>query len=142
MTDAPIALRIHDGHGSLPEEVQPLVAQWLRANRINPDQVSVQHPLTVLTVPYAPATEDGTSWLVQIIVFHQFYVGPDGAREDDLLTHRPVCFQRTVPLTVAFPTPTPAGDADEDTQDRSDDVTPEPEPEPGPEPVREEAGAL
>lgn len=134
MTNAPIALRIHDGHGPVPEEVQALVAQWLRANRINPDQVSVQHPITVLTVPYASDTDEGgTSWLVQIIVFHQFYVGPDGAREDNLLTRRPVAFERTVPLTVAFPNP---AESDDQAPDAEDD-TPVPEPET----VAEEAGA-
>lgn len=136
MTNAPIALRIHDGHGPVPDEVLPLVAHWLRANRINPDQVSVQHPITVLTVPYASDTEEA-GWLLQIIVFHQFYVGPDGAREDNLLTHRPVTFERTVPLTVAFPN-SPAADPDDTAQDPTDDATPAPEPEP----VPEEAGAL
>lgn len=150
MTNAPIALRIHDGTGSLPEEAQPLIVKWLRANRINPDQVSITHPVTVLTVPYGAGVEDDTDWLMQIIVFHQFYVGPDGDREMDLLTRQPVCFQRTVPLAVAFPTPPdPAsGNPSQDQnsqdgqggQDSRDGGEPDPpQGAPAPEPV--EAGA-
>ena len=107
--NTPVALTVHDGHGTLPTERRQLIGEWLAANRINADQVSADHPVSVLTVPYQPPTDDGTPWLLQIIVFHQFYVGPDGAREHDFLTRKPVTFQRTVPLTVPFPaTPTTA----------------------------------
>jgi len=98
-----LAVAVHNGSGPLPEHLTPLVTRWLKANRINPDQVSSAHPLTILTVPYGPGGDDDTGWLMQIIVFHQFYVGPDGDRELDLLTRQTVCFQRTVPLAVAFP---------------------------------------
>lgn len=116
MTDAPIALTVHDGHSTLPIPQQQLVVGWLAAHGIDADQVSADHVITVLTVPYRPPADDGTPWLIQIIVFHQMYVGPDGARELDLLSRKPVAFQRTVPLTVPFPTAqaTDAGDRRQD----------------------------
>ena len=102
MSNAPIALAVHDGNGPLPDHLREIVPAWLRANRINPDQVSGQHPIHVLTLPYQPPT-DQDGWLLQVVVFHQYYVGPDGEQEKNLLTGGLACFQRTVPLTVAFP---------------------------------------
>jgi hypothetical protein len=131
VTDAPIALTVHNGHSAIPEEQQRLIGQWLAANRINPDQVSAGHPITVLTVPHQPPTYDGTQWLLQIIVFHQFYVGPDGAREIDFLTRQPVCFQRTVPLTVAYPTPSAAEETPADATGAQPTGEPEGQEPPG-----------
>lgn len=119
MTDAPIALTVHDGHSNLPPERQKLIAEWLRANRTNPGQVCADQPIIVLTVPYQPATDDGTSWLIQIIAFHQFYVGPDGAREENFLTRTAVSFQRTVPLITPFPaTPATAEEGPRDGEEQ------------------------
>lgn len=103
VTNAPIALRIHDGGQSLPEDAEPIVAAWLRANRINPGQVSIHHPVSVLTVPAS-----GGDFLMQVVVFHQYYIGPDGERELNFLTGEAVAFQRTVPMTVAYPQTPPA----------------------------------
>ena len=111
MSNAPIALTVHDGNGPLPDHLREVVPAWLRANRINPDQVSGQHPIHVLTLPYQqPDGEEG--WMVQVIVFHQYYVGPDGQQEKNLLSGRLACFERTVPLTVAFPSLAPADGED------------------------------
>lgn len=127
---SPLAVIVHDGNGPLPETTEQLVIHWLKANRINPAQVAIQHPILVLPVP-VPG-DDEKAYLVQVIAFHQFYVGPDGDHENNLLTRRAVCFQRTVPLTVAFPTlPAPAEQPAPDGQ--SDDA-----PDPGPDPVPEE----
>jgi len=120
----PLAVIVHDGNGPLPDDTGQMVIHWLKANRINPAQVAIQHPIMVLPVP-VPDT-DGTVYLIQAIAFHQFYVGPDGEHEDNLLTRRSVCFQRTVPLTVAFPVlpapdEQPADPAAEPEQDHEGD---------------------
>jgi hypothetical protein len=133
---APIALAVHDGNGPLPEHLREIVPAWLRANRVNPDQVSGQHPIHVLTLPYQrPDGEEGL--LVQVVVFHQYYVGPDGEQERNLLTGRLACFERTVPLTVAFPSLAPADDEEapelegqpEPLADAEDEAETMPEPE-------------
>jgi hypothetical protein len=106
VTDAaPIAFTVHDGHGVPPAWRQQLIATWLTANDINPDDVSADHPISILTVPLRPAEAagDGEPWLIQVIVLHQYYTRPDGAKEQNLISHQPVVFQRTVPLKVAFP---------------------------------------
>lgn len=102
---APIAYTVHDGHGVPPAWRRKLIAAWLTANDINPDDVAAFHPVSVLTVPFRPAetADDGEPWLVQVIVLHQYYTRPDGAKEPNLITRRPVTFQRTVPLKVPFP---------------------------------------
>lgn len=128
---APLAVIVHDGNGPLPEDTEQLVIHWLKANRINPAQVAIQHPIMVLPVPVPDA--DGTVYLIQAIAFHQFYVGPDGDHEDNLLTRSVVSFQRTVPLTVAFPVlPAPAEQAARDGQPGdAADPSPDPAPEEG-----------
>lgn len=104
MTDAPIALTVHDGHGMPPAWRRKLIAAWLTANDVNPDNVSADHPISVLTVPFRPAeTADGGPWMLQVIVLHQYYVNANGAKEQDLIARKPVLFQRTVPLKVLFP---------------------------------------
>lgn len=103
MTDAPIAQRIHEGHGLPPAWRRKLIAEWLAAHDINPEHVSANEPITVLTVPDRPPVDGEGPWPIQVIAFHQMYVRPDGAREVNFLTCKPVTFQRTVPLRVPFP---------------------------------------
>jgi hypothetical protein len=132
VTAAPIAVTVHDGRSPIPEDRQPLIAQWLTMNRVNPEQVSASHPISVLTVPFRPPSDD-EPWLIQVIVFHQHYVGPDGGRERNFLTHDAVCFQRTVPLNVPFPTeqPNEAPAAQEEAPRPDDQAQPNPERESG-----------
>ncbi|WP_051947310.1 hypothetical protein [Streptomyces scabiei] len=136
MTDAPLAYAVHDGHGTIPRWKRQLIAAWLTANDISPDDVSATHPLTVITVPFRPAgtVDDAGPLLIQVIVLHQYYVRPDGAKEEDLITRRPVAFQRTVPLKVAWPpdpAPEPAVDSEgrTDSQPAEESSTPTPEEE-------------
>ncbi|MFE6412551.1 hypothetical protein ACFVOR_37090 [Streptomyces sp. NPDC057837] len=112
MTNAPIALTVHDGHGMPPNWRRELIAAWLTANDVDPNNVSPHHPISVLTVPFRPAeTSDGGPWMLQVIVLHQYYVNANGAKEQDLITRKPVLFQRTVPLKVPFPPePTTVGE--------------------------------
>jgi hypothetical protein len=102
---APIAYTVHDGHGVPPAWRRKLIAAWLTANDVNPDDVSASYPVTVLTVPFRPseAADDGEPWMLQVIVLHQYYTRADGAKEQNLITRKPVVFQRTVPLKVPFP---------------------------------------
>jgi hypothetical protein len=105
VTDAPIAQTIHPGNGVPAGWRRELIAEWMTANGVDADNVSADHPITVLTVPYRNSTADGEGpWLIQVIAFTQYYRRPDGTREHDLISQRPVSFQRTVPLTVPFPT--------------------------------------
>ncbi|WP_193483277.1 hypothetical protein, partial [Streptomyces violaceus] len=105
---APTAFTVHDGHGRPPKWRRQLIAAWLTANDVNPDNVSADHAITVLTVPFRPEeTADGGPWMLQVIVLHQYHVNANGSKEQNLITRKPVTFQRTVPLKVAFP-PEPA----------------------------------
>lgn len=116
MTTAPIVQTIHPG-GELPTGWKlAALTEWLPANGINPSLVSVDEPITVLPVPHNSAAPDGDkAWAVQVIVFAQFYVGENGTKEQNLITRRPVKFQRTVPLRVAFPAePAPEGTEEEE----------------------------
>lgn len=105
---APTAYTAHDGHGTPPPWRRQLIAAWLTANDVDPDLVSAAHPVTVLTVPFRPAhtADQGEPWQVQVIVLHQYYANPDGVKEQNLITRKPVTFQRTVPLKVPFPADT------------------------------------
>jgi hypothetical protein len=109
VTDAPIAYTVHDGRSRLPHWRRELIAAWLTANDIQPDDVSGNHPISILTVPFRPApTADGGPWLIQVIVLHQYFIGTSGAKEQNLITREAVTFQRTVPLKTSFPAdPTP-----------------------------------
>lgn len=102
---APLAYTVHDGRGTPPKWRRDMVADWLRDNGINPDHVTSEAPITVLTVPLRPAesADDGEPWLVQVIVLSQYHVNEQGAIEQNLITRRPVTFQRTVPLRTPFP---------------------------------------
>lgn len=121
MTDAP-AYTVHDGNSRLPEWRRKLIAAWLTANDIAPADVSADHPITILTVPFRPpeTADDGGPWLVQVIVLHQYFTHADGTKEQNLLTRRAVTFQRTVPLKTPFPT-----DPTTDDEGTSDGQEPE-----------------
>ncbi|MCI3279095.1 hypothetical protein [Streptomyces cylindrosporus] len=101
MTDAPLAYTVHPGGPLASEELQHALTQWLRANGINPSLVSVDAPISVLPLPHPGP--DGQTWLIQVIVLEQFHIDHLGAKEINLITGRPVTFQRTIPLTVPFP---------------------------------------
>jgi hypothetical protein len=105
VTDAAIAFTVWDGHGRLPAWRRKLIAAWLTANDINPDDACADHAITILTVPFRPAetANEGGPWMVQVITLHQYYVNRHGAKEQNLITRKPVTFQRTVPLKVPFP---------------------------------------
>ncbi|MGP3737914.1 hypothetical protein ACTWJ9_33565 (plasmid) [Streptomyces sp. GDS52] len=109
MTDAPIALTVHPGGGVPPEWRRLLIVDWLTTNGINPADVSSDDPITVLTLPHTPSDPD-EPWLVQVIVLTQYHRNVYGVREQNLLTRRPVAFQRTVPLQEPFPTDLPDGE--------------------------------
>lgn len=109
----PIAYTVHDGTGVPAGWRRKLIAEWLTANGIDPDQVAASYPIAVLTLPYRPPeTADDGPWLIQVIVFHQYFAHPDGSREANLLNRQPVTFQRTVPLQTAFP-PEPPSEGDQ-----------------------------
>jgi len=107
---APIAYAVHPG-GDIPTgQHQQTLAAWLTANGINPNLVAAANPITVLPIPYEAQGDDGP-WMVQVIVFSQFYMREDGTKEHNLITRQPVTFQRTVLLRVPFPTgPTADGE--------------------------------
>jgi hypothetical protein len=108
----PIAFIVWDGHGRLPAWRRKLIAAWLTANDINPDDACADRAITILTVPFRPAEAagDGEPWLIPVITLHQYYVNRHGAKEQNLITRQPVTFQRTVPLKVPFPADTPTAD--------------------------------
>ena len=103
--NGPIAYTVHDGHGTPPAWRRQLIAAWLTANDIDPGLVSASHPVSVLTVPFRTeqTAGDGEPWMIQVIVLHQYYARADGVKEQNLITRKPVTFQRTVPLKVPFP---------------------------------------
>jgi hypothetical protein len=112
VTTAPIAFTVHDGHSRLASWRRQLIAAWLTANDIRPDDVSTTHAITILTVPFRPpeTTDDGEPWLVQVISLRQYYVNHQGSKEQNLITRQPVTFHRTVPLKVPFPADTTTAD--------------------------------
>jgi hypothetical protein len=105
VSDAPIAFTVYDGHGRLPAWRRKLIAAWLTANDINPDDACADHAITILTVPFRPAeaADEEEPWQIQVIALHQYYVNRHGTKEQNLVTRKPVTFQRTVPLKVSFP---------------------------------------
>ena len=95
---------VHSG-GTLTGERRERIQQWLRANGIDPSPVSTTAPVFVLAVPDLGSFYPDTGpWLIQVIVFTQFHVNPNGSKEINYLTRDPVRYQRTVPLRVPFPT--------------------------------------
>lgn len=102
---APLAYTVHPGGRAPSAEEQQVLAAWLPANGINPNLVSIAAPITVLPVPHGQGP-DGDPWLIQVIVFEQIHVDHLGASDHNLITGRPVTFQRTVPLQMAYPTAT------------------------------------
>jgi hypothetical protein len=93
---------VHAGYGVPTEERRQLIVAWLEANGIDPQQVVSTRPVFVLAVPNG-TVKGGVPWLIDVIVFHQYYEHPDGHREVNLITREAVAFQRTVPLQVPFP---------------------------------------
>lgn len=99
----PDAQAVHLGYG-LPDGPRlRRIQEWLKANGIAPRLVAVNRPVYVLPVPSGTTIQGGVPWLIDVIVFHEYYENPDGRREQNLITREAVMFQRTVPLTVPFP---------------------------------------
>lgn len=96
------AQTVHPGHGVPSESTRRRINAWLEANGIDPRLVMANRPIYVLAVPFG-TIQGGLPWLVDVVVFHQYYEHPDGHREQNLITHEAVTFQRTVPLKTPFP---------------------------------------
>jgi hypothetical protein len=112
---APLAYAVHPG-GDIPTgQNQQTIAAWMTANGINPNLVAAVNPITVLPIPYEDQGDGEGPWLVQMIVFSQFYMREDGTKDHNHLTRQPVTFQRTVPLRVPFPAAPMAEDSPEDS---------------------------
>lgn len=110
----PEAQSIHIGHG-LPDWPRlKRIQEWLKTNGIDPRLVAVNRPVYVLPVQNG-TIQGGVPWLIDVIVFHEYYEHPNGTRERNFITDEAVMFQRTVPLAVPFP-PDPET-ADEGTCD-------------------------
>jgi hypothetical protein len=92
-----------------PESTRRRINAWLEANGIDPCLVLPQRPIYVLAVANG-TIQGGIPWLIDTIVFHQYFEHPDGTRELNFITHEAVSFQRTVPLQVPFPTDPTTGD--------------------------------
>jgi hypothetical protein len=103
------AQTVHPGHGVPVESTRRRINTWLEANGIDPRLVLAERPIYVLAVANG-TIQGGLPWLIDVIVFHQYYEHPDGTRELDFITHEAVSFQRTVPLRVPFPTDPTTGD--------------------------------
>lgn len=114
----PDAQSIHIGHG-LPDWPRlKRIQKWLKANGIDPRLVAVNRPVYVLPVQNG-TIQGGVPWLIDVIVFHEYYEHPDGSRERNFITNEAVMFQRTVPLAVPFPPDSET--ADEGTSDGETD---------------------
>ena len=98
----PDAHTVHPGNGVPYPARQKRINTWLRANGIDPELVVATRPIYVLALP-SGTINGGLPWLIDVIVFHEFYRRPDGAKERNLVTDEAVMFQRTVPLAVPFP---------------------------------------
>lgn len=94
---------VHPGNGVPPDSRRARINAWLEANGINPCHVVADRPIYVLAVANG-TIQGGVPWLVDVIVFHQYYEHPDGTRELNFITREAVSFQRTVPLQTPFPT--------------------------------------
>ncbi|GHJ34360.1 hypothetical protein TPA0910_87930 [Streptomyces hygroscopicus subsp. sporocinereus] len=62
-----------------------------------------ERPIYVLAVANG-TIQGGVPWMIDVIVFHQYYEHPDGTRELNFITREAIAFQRTVPLQIPFPT--------------------------------------
>jgi hypothetical protein len=98
----PDAQSIHTGYGLPNWPRLKRIQEWLKANGIDPRLVAVNRPVYVLPVPNG-TIQGGVPWLIDVIVFHEYYENPDGHRERNFITNEAVMFQRTVPLQVPFP---------------------------------------
>ncbi|MER6092448.1 hypothetical protein [Streptomyces bluensis] len=131
----PDAQTVHPGHGIPHEDLRQRICTWLKANGINPEDVVATRPVYVLAVPNG-TIQGGLPWLIDVIVFHQFYRRSDGCIERDFINREAAMFQRTVPLTVPFPTdPTTDGEdhgqADSKAAQQAPQVQVRPAPEAG-----------
>jgi len=98
----PDAQSIHTGPG-LPDWPRlKRIQEWLKANGIDPRLVAVSRPVYVLPVQNG-TIQGGVPWLIDVIVFHEYYENPGGHREQNMITREAVMYQRTVPLIVPFP---------------------------------------
>ena len=98
----PDAHTVHPGHG-LPDGPRlRRIRQWLTANGIDPGRVAVNRPVYVLALPNG-TIQGGLPWLIDVIVFHEYYQNSEGHRERNFITGDAVMVQRTVPLQIPFP---------------------------------------
>ena len=98
----PDAQSIHTGPG-LPDWPRlKRIQEWLKLNGIDPRLVAVSRPVYVLPVQNG-TIQGGVPWLIDVIVFHEYYENPGGHREQNMITREAVMYQRTVPLIVPFP---------------------------------------
>lgn len=97
------AQTMHPGHGVPSEPTRRRINAWLVANGIDPRLVLAERPIYVLAVANG-TIQGGLPWLIDVIVFHQYFEHPDGTRELNFITREAVSFQRTVPLQIPFPT--------------------------------------
>ncbi|MDX2658367.1 hypothetical protein PV402_39975 [Streptomyces scabiei] len=97
----PDAQTVHPGHGIPPSEQRLRINAWLEANGIDPAKVVSTRPIYVLALPTG-IINGGVPWLLDVIVFHQFFADPSGAREQNFITGDAAMVQRTVPLRVPF----------------------------------------
>jgi hypothetical protein len=127
---SPDAQTVHTGHGVPPNEQRLRINAWLEANGIDPQQVVANRPIYVLALPNG-VINGGVPWLIDVIVFHQFYERPDGVKERNFITQDAAMFQRTVPLRVPFQADLATADEDHTDGPREDTSSPEPEEEAG-----------
>lgn len=98
----PDAETIHGGYGIPYGPRLQRIQKWLKDNGIDPLQVASHRPVYVLAVQDG-TIQGGVPWMVDVIVFHQYYENAAGYREQNFITRESVMFQRTVPLIVPFP---------------------------------------
>lgn len=103
------AQTVHPGYGRPSETTRRRINAWLEANGIDPRLVLADRPIYVLAVANG-TIQGGLPWLIDVVVFHQYFEHPDGTRELNFITREAVSFQRTVPLQVPFPTDTATDD--------------------------------
>lgn len=111
MTETPQRQTIHPGGGIPDEQTRVRIKEWLKANGIDPDLVSTEHPVQVVTVPaLSTGPNNENPWMIPVISLTQYYADSSGRREVNLVTRRPVTVKRAVPLQAPFPTALPTGD--------------------------------
>lgn len=121
MTVAPIAQTVHDGSGSPPEWRRQLIADWLAVHGVRAKDVSADHPILVLNLPYqdsAQAAAHDEPWIIQVISFVRYIRNDDDRVAAHPTTGRPLTVQCTTPLKTPFPAdPTTADEGTADGQE-------------------------